>query len=143
MRRVFIVCVYKKQVSLAVQWTYGRPNGRKKRVSSLFQWAYCTKHVYGRLMLGKHKTTAYVVISELEDYGTMPADPATSNCDLRNVHEYSSVMSLMLVGNVTCCFVSKVNLLYLLYLIKITFFCFKLKATNLSTLVISIRQHHS
>ena len=62
-----------------------------------------------RLMLGKHKTTAYVVISELDDYGTMPADPATSNCDLRDVHGCSSAMSLMLVGNVTCCFASKVN----------------------------------
>ena len=46
-------------------------------------------------------------ISELEDYGTIPADPATSNGDLRNVHGYSSAMSLMLVGNVTCCFASK------------------------------------
>ena len=53
-------------------------------------------------------------ISELDDYGTMTADPATSNCELRNVHEYSSAMSLMLVGNVTCCFASKVNLLFLL-----------------------------
>ena len=62
-----------------------------------------------RLILGKHKTAAYVVISELDDYGTMPADPATTNCDLRNVHGCGSAMSLMLVGNVTCCFASKVN----------------------------------
>ena len=53
-------------------------------------------------------------ISELEDYGTMPTDPTTSNCELRNVHGYSGAISLMLVGNVMCCFASKVNLLYLL-----------------------------
>ena len=84
---------------------------------SLFQWAYCTKHGYGSSHA--RKTQDYSVcrdqpISELEDYGTMLADPATSNCDLRNVHGYSSAMSLVLVGNVMCCFASKLNLLYLL-----------------------------
>ena len=100
MRRVFIVLVYKKRVRVIV------PMGLLHKACV---WTQAT-----RLMLGKHKTAAYVEISELEDYGTMPADPATSNCDLRNVQEYSSVMSLMLVGNVTCCFASKVDLLYLL-----------------------------
>ena len=97
MRRVFIVLVYKKRVSCRCS------NGPTAQ-----------RMCMARLMLGKHKTTSYVMISELEDYGTMPADPATSNCDLLYVHGYSSAMSLMLVGNVTCCFASKVNLLYLL-----------------------------
>ena len=73
------------------------------------------------LMPGKHKTTAYVVISELEDYGTMPSDPATSNCDLRNIHGQPGAMLSMHIGNVMCCLASKVDLLYLLRLIKITF----------------------
>ena len=78
MRQVFIVLVYKKRVSCRCS------NGPTAQSMGM-----------ARLMPGKHKsdkTTAYVVISELEDYGTMPTDPATSNCDLRNVHEYSSAM---------------------------------------------------
>ena len=96
MRRVYIVLVYKKCVSC-------RSNGPTAQSMGM-----------AGLMPGKHNTTAYVVISELEDYGTMPADPATSNCDLRDVHEYSSAMLSMFIGNVTCCFASNVDLLYLL-----------------------------
>ena len=96
MRRVFIVLVYKKRVLCRCS------NGPTAQSMGM-----------ARLMPGKYKNTAYVVISELEDYGTMPADPTTSNCDLRNVHEYSSAMSLMFVGNVTCCLPAK--LIYYIY----------------------------
>ena len=62
MHRVFIVLVYKKRLSCRCS------NGPTAQSMGM-----------ARLMPGKHKTTAYVMISELEDYGTMPADPATSN----------------------------------------------------------------
>ena len=99
MRRVFIVVVYKKRVSCRCS---NGPTAQRMCMDP-----GCSSHA--------RKTYDYSVcrdqpISELEDDGTMPADPATSNCDfLGNVHGYSSVMSLMLVGNVTCCFASKVN----------------------------------
>ena len=103
MPRVFIVLVYKKCVSCRCSngptaQSMCMDPGRSAHARKTQDYSVC-----------RHQP-----ISELEDYGTMPADPATSNCDLRNVHGYSSAMSLMLVGNVKCCFASKVNLLYLL-----------------------------
>ena len=94
MRRVFIVLVYKKRVLCRYS------NGPTAQ-------SMCTQAVSP--MLGQHKTTAYVVISELDDYEQCPLTQLPKNCHLRDVHGCSSAMSLMLVGNVTCCFASKVN----------------------------------
>ena len=80
---MFIVLVYKKRVSCHCS------NGPTAQ-----------RLCMARLMLGKHKTTAYVVISELEDYGTMPLTqlPQTVICATLTdtavrCHQCSLVMS--------------------------------------------------
>ena len=46
---------------------------------------------------------------ELEDYGTMPPDPATSAGWIACRPGQSSAMLLMFSGETTCCFASNVN----------------------------------